>query len=81
MLGVWVIVLQNAGILPTNHDVIVLNEIDANVKGEVEAKVKGSVDIDNTVDINIRAINNQYDAFYDHGYDGVYNRIPVYMGN
>ncbi len=56
-VGIWAIVLQNAGVIPTNQNVI-----------------------SNTVDINISAINGHRNAFYDHGLNGVYNRIPVYTG-
>lgn len=79
-IGIWVIVLQNTGIIPTAQRVKVENEVDVNITGKVKADVSGSVDIGNTVDMNIKAINGQTDAFYDHGYDGVHNRIPVYTG-
>jgi|AntRauTorckE5430_2_1112549.scaffolds.fasta_scaffold53572_2 hypothetical protein len=72
-IGIWAIFLQNAGIISTNQNVRVVNTIDADISGSVE--------IDNTVDINIEAINGKRDAFYDHNYDGNYNRIPVYTGN
>lgn len=71
--GIWAIVLQNAGLIPTNQNVKVLNTVD--VDGSVDAKVE------NTVDINISEINGHKNAFYDHGYNGVYDRIPVYTGN
>ena len=72
-IGIWAIFLQNAGVISTNQNVRVVNTIDADVSGSVE--------IDNTVDINIEAINGKNNAFYDHNYDGNYNRIPVYTGN
>lgn len=80
-VGIWAIVFQNAGIIPTNQNVKVVNEIDAKVRGSVDAEVSGSVQIGNTVDINIEAINGKSNAFYDHNYDGNHNRIPVYTGN
>lgn len=49
--GVWVIVLQNAGIIPTNQRVKVVNTVDA------YARVSGRVSVDNTVDVNIHEIN------------------------
>lgn len=76
-VGIWVIVLQNAGIIPTNQNVKVVNTVG--VDGSV--RVSGNVDVDNTVDINIEEINGKSNAFYDHGRDGNYNRIPVYIGN
>jgi hypothetical protein len=56
-LGVWAIVLQNAGVIPTSQNVNVVNGIDANVNGTVT--VSGSVDIDNTVDINVKEIQGR----------------------
>ncbi len=54
-IGIWSIVLQNAGIIPTNQNVKVVNEVavvgSLNVKGEVDANVI------NTVDVNIHEIN------------------------
>lgn len=71
-VGIWAIVLQNAGIIPTNQNVKVVNEVDA--------YVRGSVDVDNTVDVNIDAING-YSRFYDNASNrGKYFRIPVYTG-
>ncbi|NQT78744.1 MAG: hypothetical protein HQ565_13615 [Bacteroidetes bacterium] len=79
-IGIWVVVLQNAGIIPTKQNVYVKGGyIDAAVSGSVD--VSGSVSIDNEVDVNIEAINGHHNAFYDHRYDGVYDRLPVYTGN
>ena len=50
-IGIWITVLQNAGIIPTEQRVKVTNTVDAN------ANVTGEVEIDNTVDVNIHAIN------------------------
>jgi len=79
-VGIWAIVLQNAGIIPTKQNVYVKG-------GYINADVSGSVDVDNTVDVNgyldvnIDAING-YSKFYDHSYKhpGEYFRIPVYTG-
>lgn len=78
-VGIWAIVLQNAGVIPTSQNVHVVNtvdtyvnggNIDADVNGYVD--VSGSVSIDNTVDINIEEVNG-YDAkAYDKGLLGVY---------
>lgn len=76
-LGIWAIVLQNAGIIPTNQNVRVVNTVG--VDGSV--RVSGNVDVDNTVDINLKQINSKSNVFYDHGRNGVFDRIPVYMGN
>lgn len=73
-IGIWAIVLQNAGIIPTKQNVY--------VKGSyIDADVSGRVDIDNTVDVNIDAING-YSRFYDNSSNrGEYFRIPVYTGS
>lgn len=54
-IGIWVLVFQNAGIIPTSQNVKVTNEVDAYVRGRVN--IDGSVNIDNTVDVNIHSIN------------------------
>lgn len=76
-IGIWAIVLQNAGIIPTKQNVY--------VKGGY-VSVGGSVDVDNTVDVsgyldvNLEAINGKSNAFYDFGGNKNYVRIPVYTG-
>ena len=45
-IGIWAIVLQNAGIIPTNQNVKVVNSVD----------VSGTVDV-GEVDVNITKIN------------------------
>lgn len=77
-VGIWAIVLQNAGVIPTNQNVKVVNTVD--VDGSVDVTGEVDANISNTVDINISAINGHRNAFYDHGLNGVYNRIPVYTG-
>lgn len=50
--GIWIIVLQNAGIIPTKQNVYVKGGyIDADINGTVD--VRGSVDVDNTVSVSI----------------------------
>jgi hypothetical protein len=51
--GIWVMVLQNAGVIPTNQNVRVVNTVDTNA--DVTGTV--SVSVDNTVDVNIHEIN------------------------
>lgn len=75
-IGIWAIVLQNAGVIPTNQNVKVVNEVDAYVRGSVDADVSGSVSIDNTVDINIQEINGKSNVFYQDR-DGEYMVLPV----
>lgn len=50
-VGIWITVFQNAGIIPTEQHVKVTNTVDAN------ASVTGEVEVENTVDVNIEAIN------------------------
>jgi len=57
-LGIWLIVLQNSGIIPITQRVKVINTVD--VAGSVDVEntvhIKGSVDIDNTVDVNLNEV-------------------------
>jgi hypothetical protein len=63
--GIWVIVLQNAGIIPTSQRVNVTNTVD--VSGNVDVgnrvEVKGNVDV-GEVDVNITGINGWEPANY-----------------
>lgn len=62
-IGIWVIVFQNAGIIPTNQNVKVVNEVDTYVRdGKIEAY--GSVSVDNEVEVDIRKINGWDAANY-----------------
>ncbi len=74
-IGIWAIVLQNAGIIPTKQNVYVNGGyIDADVSGSVDVDntvrvrgdvdVSGSVSVDNEVDVNLEAINGYNDCFY-----------------
>ena len=78
-VGIWVIVLQNTGIIPTKQNVYVKGGyIVADVNGSVD--VSGSVSVDNTVDINIKAVNGFRNAFYGPSTNGDYDAIHVYTG-
>ena len=68
-IGIWAIVLQNAGLIPTNKNVNVVNTVDVN--GNVNADVSGSVSVDNTVDINISEVNGRQAVSYGNGHLGV----------
>ena len=72
-VGIWAIVLQNAGIIPTKQNVYVKG-------GYISADVDGSVSIDNEVDINISSVNGHSNAFYGPGNSGTYDAIHVYTG-
>ena len=77
-VGIWILVLQNFGIIPTSQNVRVTNKVG--VTGEVNANVNGSVSVDNTVDVNLQEINGYSNCFYNnttkHPKD--YYRIPVF---
>jgi hypothetical protein len=84
-IGIWAIVLQNAGIIPTKQNVYVKGGyIDADVSGRVDINntvdVSGSVSVDNEVDVNLEAINGKHSVFYDFNGNGDHYRIPVYTG-
>lgn len=63
-LGIWVLVLQNAGIIPTKQNVYVKG-------GYIQADVNGSVNVGNEVDINISSINGRQAKSYSNGLLGV----------
>lgn len=56
--GIWVLVLQNSGIIPTSQNVRVINTVDVDgtvgINGTVD--VSGDVSVGNTVDVNIDEI-------------------------
>lgn len=69
-VGIWMLVLQNLGVIPVAQDVRVKKTV----------KVSGNVDVDNTVDINLQEINGRNDVFFNNpmrGDDDKYYRIPV----
>ena len=75
-IGIWAIVLQNAGVIPIEQNVYVKGGyIDAYVSGSVN--VDGGVDVGNIVDINIREINGKSNVFY-RDRDGSYILLPTY---
>ena len=79
-VGIWAIVLQNAGIIPTKQKVHVQGGfIDANVSGSVD--INNTVDVSGYMDVNIEAINGKSNAFYDFNGNGDYVRIPVMTVN
>ena len=80
-IGIWVIALQNTGLIPTSQRVNVTNEVETQINGRVNASVSGDVSVNNMLDVNLRAINGHRDAFYGSRSDEGYFRIPVYTGN
>jgi len=75
-IGIWAIVLQNAGIIPIKQNVYVRGGyIDADVSGSVSVdntiNVSGSVNVDNKVNVDIRKINGWNAAnYYEYKIDG-----------
>jgi hypothetical protein len=72
--GVWIIVLQNAGILPPLKPQIVVADSAIRVMGEID--VNNTVFIKGSVDANIESING-YSKFYKDPRTGEYYVIPV----
>ena len=74
--------MQNMGLFVPSDDytqkVRVVNTVDTEVTNNV--RVNGSVDVNNTVGIDIKAINGYYSVFYDSysQHKGQYYRLPVY---
>jgi hypothetical protein len=69
-IGIWVNVMQNAGIIPTKQNVIVKGGfIDADINGKVD--IRGTVSVDNEVEVDIKKINGWRAAnYYEYTYDG-----------
>ena len=70
-VGIWMLVLQNLGIIPITHDVYVRN-------GTVD--IKWTVDIDSPIDVNLQYINGRADVFFNNpsrGDNDKYYLIPV----
>ena len=69
-LGIWMLVLQNLGVIPVTQDVKVKNMVD----------VSGRVDIGSSVDVNLQYINGRSDVFFNNpgrGEKDKYYVIPV----
>lgn len=75
--GIWVLVLQNAGIIPKLVGTENGTQTVYVTGGSIDADVSGSVSVDNEVDVNLSAINGKSNAFYDFGGNRNYVRIPV----
>ncbi len=69
-IGIWVIVLQNAGVLPTKQKVYVAG-------GYIDADVTNKVDVSGYVDVNIEAINGHHDVFFNNPKNNDYDKYYV----
>lgn len=55
-VGIWMLVLQNLGVIPVAQDVRIKKTV----------KVSGNVDVDNTIDVNLQEINGRSDVFFNN---------------
>ncbi len=73
-VGIWILIFQNAGIIPQANP--------QKIVADTTLRVTGSVDVDNTVfikgsvDANIESING-YNKFYKDPRTGEYYVLPV----
>lgn len=77
-VGIWAIVLQNAGVIPISQNVYVDGGY-VRVSGDVDADVSGSVSVDNTVDINIKEVLGAPAAAYG-AYTNKYGKEHYSLG-
>ncbi len=74
VIGVWIMVLQNAGIIPPARPQVVVADSAIRVMGEVD--VNNTVFIKGSVDANIESING-YSKFYKDPRTGEYYVLPT----
>ena len=74
VVGVWIIVFQNAGIIPQIFPQVIVADSALRVMGEID--VNNTVFIKGSVDANIESING-YNKFYKDPRTGEYYVIPV----
>jgi len=74
VVGVWIIVFQNAGIIPPVNPQVIVADSALKVMGEID--VVNTVFIKGSVDANIESING-YSKFYKDPRTGEYYVIPV----
>lgn len=78
-IGIWAIVLQNSGVIPTKQNVYVKGGY-VDVDGSV--RVSGSVDVDNMVDVNLNVLNRPVGSHRSYVIDGrEYQAIDVFQSN
>jgi len=74
VVGVWIIVFQNAGIIPPVNPQVIVADSALKVMGEID--VVNTVFIKGSVDANIESING-YSKFYKDPRTGEYYVIPI----
>jgi uncharacterized membrane-anchored protein len=74
VVGVWILVFQNAGIIPPAKPQVVVADSAIRVMGEVD--VVNTVYIKGSVDANIESING-YSKFYKDPRTGEYYVLPT----
>jgi len=74
VIGVWIIIFQNAGIFPRITPQVVVADSAIRVMGEID--INNTVFIKGSVDANIESING-YSKFYKDPRTGEYYVIPV----
>ncbi len=78
-IGIWAIVLQNAGVVPTKQNVYVKGGY-VGMDGSV--RVSGSVDVDNMVDINLNVLGRPVGSHKSYVIDDrEYQAIDVFQSN
>jgi len=73
-VGIWVLIFQNAGLIPSASRQVVVADSALRITGEVD--VPNTVIIKGAVDANIESING-YSKFYKDPRTGDYYVIPV----
>ena len=72
--GIWMLVFQNAGLLPALSPQVVVADSALRVTGEVD--VTNTVFVKGSIDANIESING-YSKFYKDPRTGEYYVLPV----
>jgi len=73
-VGIWILIFQNAGVIPSVRPQVVVADSAIRVTGEVD--VANTVFIKGSVDANLESING-YSKFYKDPRTGEYYVIPV----
>ena len=74
-IGIWILILQNFGIIPRRDSLRVDAKTPIAVHGTVE--VENTVFVKGSVDANLESINGQHNVFYKDPKTGNYYVIPT----